>query len=92
MRGCPKKCPHNHHNDHPVGDLASYGLDDLVPWIDEVQQVDWYVHAQWTLSASSHLSRPLSKRDIILIGPFANYLLARTTHLEDKNCLHKMDV
>jgi hypothetical protein len=44
MRECPKKCPHNHHNDHPVGELSSYGLDDLVPWTDEVQQVDWYAH------------------------------------------------
>jgi hypothetical protein len=33
----------------------------------------------------------LSERDIILIGAFANYLLAGMTHLKDKNWLHKMD-
>jgi hypothetical protein len=69
-----------------------YGLDELVPWSDEGQQVDWYDHAHVSLIASSHLSLPLSERDIILIGPFANHLLASTTHLEDKKCLHKMDV
>jgi hypothetical protein len=92
MRGCPKRCPHNHHSDHQVGELALYGHDDLVPWIDEVQQVDWYDHATRSLSSSSHLSLPLSERDIILIGAFANHLLSGTTHLKDKSLLHKMDV
>jgi hypothetical protein len=45
LRACPRKCPHNHHNGHPVGELALYGLGDLVPWSDEGQLVDWYDHA-----------------------------------------------
>jgi hypothetical protein len=34
----------------------------------------------------------LSERDIILIGAFANHLIAGATHLKDKSLLHKMDV
>jgi hypothetical protein len=34
----------------------------------------------------------LSERNIIFIEAFANHLLAGTTHLEDKTCVHKMDV
>jgi hypothetical protein len=44
LRVCPRKCPHNHHNGHKVGELALYGLGDLVPWSDEGQQVDLYDH------------------------------------------------
>jgi hypothetical protein len=92
MRGCPKKCPHNHHNDHPVGELACAGLMTLSLGLTRCSRWIGTSTPTWALSARSHLSLPLSKRDIILIGPFANHLLAGTTHLEDKNCLHKMDV
>jgi hypothetical protein len=51
MRGFPKRCPHNHHSDHRVGELALYGRDGLVPWIDEEQLVDWYDHVHEELES-----------------------------------------
>jgi hypothetical protein len=44
MRGFPKRYLHSHHNGHPVDELALFGLDDLVPWSNEEQLVDWYDH------------------------------------------------
>jgi hypothetical protein len=44
------------------------------------------------LRAISPFPLPLRERNIIFIRAFANHLLAGTTHLEDKTCVHKMDV
>jgi hypothetical protein len=44
------------------------------------------------LSTRAHLSLPLSKRDVILMGALFNNLLAGMTHLRDLKRLHKMDV
>jgi hypothetical protein len=44
MKEFPKRYLHSHHSGHPVDELAWYGFNDLVPWSDEEQLVDWYDH------------------------------------------------
>jgi hypothetical protein len=51
----------------------------------------WWIgttSSTWALSTGAHLSLPLSKRDIILIGALLNNLLAGTTHLKNgRDCI-----
>jgi hypothetical protein len=60
-----------------------YGHDDLVPWIDGEKLVIGTTMTMRGLRASSPFPFPLSERNVIFIGSFANHLLAGTTHLED---------